>query len=108
MTRIKSILLTGFFFFALLTCMQAQQQYQYAVIDFCPSLGTMEVSINGIDYKKLKLEKGEVKGEGDVNMALKEINTMAKEGWELFNTNTTAGSSSTFKSFIFYLRKKIN
>jgi len=107
-TKIRTTLLTGLFFFGLFASLQAQDKYEYAVIDYFPFGKSLEVSINGLEYKKIEVNKKEIQGNGDVNAALKEISKMSKEGWELFNTTNTSGQTGAIKAYIFYLRKKIN
>jgi hypothetical protein len=107
-TQIKTGVLTGLFVFSLLSGIKAQDRYEFAVIDYFPSRRNLEISINGVEYKRIDVDKNDVKGDGDVNAALKEISKMNKEGWDVFNTTTVAGQTSGIKSYVFYLRKKIS
>jgi len=105
-TKKRFILLMTFFIMTLSVSLHAQDKFEFAVIDYNPSYRLMEISINGTEYKKVKVEKNEIQGDADVNSALKEVTKLVQDGWELFNTNTVAGSTAAFKSYIFYLRKK--
>ena len=101
-TKIQTTLLTVFFFFGLLTGIQAQDKYEYAVITFRPGALQLIVSINGSDFKKVDVTKSEIQDPFDTNPALKEISKMNADGWEVFST----GELGANNGFIFYLRKK--
>lgn len=105
-TKIRAALLTAFFFFALLNGVQAQTQYEYAIINYTPWFNKIEVSINGVEYKKIIVPKEKIKSNADANAGLEEMNKMIGEGWELFNTTMTNGASANIQIYVFYLRKK--
>ncbi len=105
-TKIRTTLITAFFFFALINGVQAQEQYEYAIIDYTPWYNKIEVSINGVEYKKIMVPKEKVKSNADANAGLEEMNKMIAQGWELFNTTMTNGASANIQIFVFYLRKK--
>lgn len=104
----KAFIFLGLFFLMTLnTKLNAQSTFEFAIVDYTPSYKFIEVSINGDEYKKINVEKSEIKGEGDASVALKVVNKMVnEEGWELFNTNTVGGSTLAYKSYVFYLRRK--
>lgn len=107
--KFKTTLLSFFIFLSFVTGLQAQDKYEYTIINYVPRLRLMEISINGKVYKRPDIPKDKVLGDGDANAALEEINKMADEGWELFDTENTTFSSTNgplFFSFTFYLRKK--
>ncbi len=107
-TKKSSLLLTLLLLIVLSVRLHAQDKYEYAVLDYTPSYKLIEISINGKDYKKLKVEKSEIQGDSDVNAALKEIEKMSSEGWEVFSASTgNNGSTLSLKSFTFFLRRKI-
>jgi hypothetical protein len=93
-------------FFLMIAAAQAQDRYEYAVIDFAPHVRTMSISINGSEFKRMDPPKEQVKDDRDVSAALKEIRIMTMDGWEVFNTNTTVAEYHWQKSYIFYLRRK--
>ena len=105
-TKIKTTLLTVFFFWGFLTSLHAQDKFEFAVIFYQPVPRIMEISINGTEYKKIDVDNKEVLGLNDVNAALKEIKNMSKEGWEVFNTDIVQGQTVGSRSFVFYLRRK--
>lgn len=102
-TQIKTTLLTGLFFFGLLTGLQAQDKYEFATITFFIPNKELGISINGTEYKNIPVSKDEVKSNWDTNAALKQVNKMQDEGWELFDTETVGANFI----YVFYLRKKI-
>jgi hypothetical protein len=102
-TKIRTILLTGLFFFGLLTGLQAQDKYDYAVITFNPGLSKLFISVNNTDLKKIEVAKYDLKTlYFDMTPALNEVKKLNTEGWELFDTGTLA---SDF--YLFHLRKKV-
>jgi hypothetical protein len=103
--RTKTSVIIGLFIFMLTTSIAAQEQYEFALIDFYPFTMTMEIS-KADDYKKIKVERSDVKGANDVSYAIKEIEKMTKDGWELFNTNSVVAELIQYKAYTFYLRKK--
>lgn len=104
--NIKTIFITGLFLLLFSANLHAQEKYEYAVIKYTPQIRAMLISISGTEYKNLTIEKKDVKGSGDVNVALKEIDKMTNEGWELFTINNTT-LPPDYTSYIFYLRKKV-
>ena len=106
MTRkIKTTLLTGLLFFGLLTGLQAQDKYDYAMITYKLMDKIVEVDINGEDYKRIEV----VPPKNTYYLAspaLKEVKKMNSEGWELFATGNTEYGPNVIPIFVFYLRKK--
>ena len=98
-TIITTLLLTATFLFA-------QQKYEYAVIDYTPSARAIQISLNGVDFKKVDVPKETAKGFGDANPALIEVTKMEDQGWELFNSTMSVGATYAEHIFVFYLRKK--
>lgn len=82
----------------------AQTKYEYAVITYYPYGRELEISINGLEYKKIEVEKNEVKGYGDVNRALVEVNKMSEDRWSIFESNTA--KAGTGKIYTFFLRRE--
>ena len=107
MTRkIRTILLIAFLFLGMLSHLHAQDRYDYAVISFKPASLELMVSQNGTDFKKIEVTEDEVKNKYfDTNAALKEVNKMGADGWELFNTNSFF--AGTGPAYVYFLRRKI-
>jgi len=105
-TKIRTTLLTGLFIFVLLTGLQAQDKYEYAIIQYTPFNKQIQISINGVDFKKIDVPKDKIKGYADANAGLEELNKMTEQGWELFNTGHSTGSGDAIQIFLFYLKKK--
>lgn len=98
-TKIKTTLLTGFFFFALLTGLQAQDKYEFAIlannngkIEFTSKEGSKDVGISN--------------NESSTVAALKKLNDLSNEGWEVYNSETIIFNS--VNRMIYYLKRKQN
>ncbi len=89
-TKIKTTLLTVFFLFALLTGLQAQDNYEYAMVKYINPLYTtrgLYVSISGKEFEKIEVKKEQLKEAGnDYSPVLNYIQTMADKGWRVINT----------------------
>ncbi len=94
-TKIKTTLLTAFFFFGLLTGLQAQDKYEYAIVTNS-GLTDLAVIKQTTEYIKLPKDADRL---GELNKKAAEMN---KEGWEVYNT-TTAGMSG----FAYFMRRKL-
>ena len=101
-TKIRTTLITGLFFFAMLTGLQAQEKYEYAIISYYLNGLKIVVSINGTEFKKIEVPKAESKDYFDTNPVLTEVSKMNNEGWEVFDTGSIGANNVLF----FYLRKK--
>lgn len=103
----KTLLLTGFFFFMLLTGLQAQDKYDYAIVCYRAEYKLVEVCINGENYERV-----EVKAPIDVYFidlaGLKQVKKMNNEGWELFDTQASAYGDTGVTVYIYYLRRKVD
>jgi len=104
-SRCKTFLLAIFLMMVTAIGIQAQEKYEYAVITYRPVTRNVEVSINGIEYKTIIPPKEKMKGAADVNPALEEVNKMADDNWELFDTGYSIGDA-TMHSYAFFLRRK--
>lgn len=102
-TKIRATILTGFILCMLLTALRSQSKYEYAVIEYQPGLKNIEVSLNGTEFKKISVSKSDL----GVNPAIKEVNKMSADGWELFNTTNASVTINVYLVYIFYLRRKI-
>jgi len=106
MTRqIRTTLLTGLFFFGLLTGLQAQDKYEYGVVIYTAPKGSgvkdYAVITSLADVFKTvdegKLTEGFVYNNfTPVNKVLEELTA---QGWEVYNSKTEATS-------LFYVRRK--
>ncbi len=101
-TKIKTTLLTVFFIFGLLTGLQAQDKYEYAIVSYYPNIPSVTVSENGEVYQETKIAKADLKGLLDLNPILRKVNEMTDKGWEVFSTDKSDAT------YFFYLRKKKN
>jgi len=107
MTRkIRTTLLIAFLFLGMLSNLHAQDKYDYAVISFKPASLELIVSQNGTEFRKIEVTEEQVKNKNfDTNAALKEVNKMGADGWELFNTNCL--QSGSWPAYVYFLRRKI-
>ena len=107
MTRqIRTILLTGLFFFGLLTGLQAQDKYEYAIVKYSgPALSIrgLFVSIGGKPFETIEVKK-DLAPElfSDYTFALNYVQKMADDGWRVIN------SFSQEHSLLFVLERKKN
>lgn len=101
MKHIKTTLLAFALLFSVNTLM-AQEKYDYIIVTFSPVTGILGISNNGVGYEHSRAKKGEIEHAYDVSNALKEVNKLEEEGWELFNTGTNGGSFT----YVFFLRRK--
>ncbi len=102
-TKIKTTLLTAFFLFGLLTGLQAQDKYEFAIVTQWNNT-ELRVSIEGKPYEVIPLPK-DVKSSCVNGKLFEYISKMQNEGWEVFN-NLSSYSNNLTVSFI--LRKKKN
>ena len=105
-TKIRTTLITGLFVFAMLTGLQAQEKWEFAVVQYIMyySKPYITVSINGEGYEEIKADKSSFKGKffgWDLNPILKKVNEMQEKGWETYDHQASVNNS-----YIFYLRKK--
>lgn len=98
--KIKTTLLTAFFLVGLLTGLQAQDKYEYAIV----SADNFKVIVTKHTKEKFSIDKGVVDFDAAVIIKVEE---MCKEGWEVFNTAPAFTSGGADTHHIFYLRKKM-
>jgi hypothetical protein len=103
----KTLLATLLLFF-ITTVIMAQDKFEYAIIEYTPAARDIQISINGVEFKKVDVPKEKIKGWADANPALEELNKMIDKGWELFDTQHSTGNTDAVHIFVFYLRKKKN
>ncbi len=92
-TKIKTTLLTAFFFFALLSGLQAQDKYEFATVTQVSRIN-LEVSIQGKPLEIIPVAN-EIKYTGDHQQLFALIDKMQDEGWEVFNTLSSAAMQFT-------------
>lgn len=85
--------------------LNAQTKYDFAVVTYYPWGRDLMISLNGDKYSETKFDKDEIEGIGDVNIALREVQKMNENGWEVFETNTTVADDHRLV-YTFYLRRK--
>jgi hypothetical protein len=61
----------------------AQEKWEYAVILYNASNGTINTSITGQTFTEEKIEKKTVNGLGDRTPVLRKVDEMIKAGWEV-------------------------
>ncbi len=110
-TKIKTTLLTGLFFFGLLTGLQAQDKYKYAFMEAPSNPNSFIISIDGTELKTIEINKPELKSVGAYNLMIREVKIMEADGWELLDTHVIPIASSTgqtfYYNFFFQFRKKV-
>ncbi len=95
-TKIKTTLLTAFFFFGLLSGLQAQDKYEFAVVKYTGNRTYsysvkpgIYVSISGKGFEKIEIEKDQLKDQfSDYTLVLNYVQNMTDNGWKVISTNT--------------------
>ena len=111
MTRqIRTTLLTGLFFFGLLTGLQAQDKYEYGSIQLrsCSGNSWFLAITTGANYSEKPLTKSDFKDKwsfSNITPLIKEADEMAKLGWEVYNVSPTTYDGCY--SLIYSIRKSI-
>ena len=84
--------------------LMAQTDYDYVVVTYEALAKTMVVSYNGDSIEQVRVPPSEGLGKAwlGANPALKEVNRLEDEGWELFDT----GMLGSINAFVFYLRRE--
>ncbi|MBL7801292.1 MAG: hypothetical protein JNL95_11245 [Chitinophagales bacterium] len=105
-TKIKTILLTIFFLFGLLTAIEAHDNYDYAIVKYTDSHSTKSglfISISGKPFEVVEIPKDQVKDFScDFTFLLNYIQTMNSNGWNVIS------SSHEAPFMIFVLERKKN
>ena len=103
-TKIRTTLLTVVFFFGLLTSLQAQDKYEFAVVRQLNNI-QLAISIEGKEIEYQNLPKP-LKPYYDNTYLFTYISKMQAEGWEVFNSQEVVNNNSPITTF--FLRKKKN
>ena len=103
-TKIRTTLITGLFFFAMLTGLQAQEKYEFAIIRYTAIL--KDYSISYSDESGLKSQNGKATTAAyhDLSHLVKYLNELSSQGWEVYST----GNNDSAGEIIYHLRKKKN
>ena len=100
--KLKSLYI---FFFLLLigTSLMAQDKYEQAVVKQIG--GSLYISIEGQEHKRIKIDKNEIADAEDLSAALKEMAKMRSDGWDVWNSACIidGGISRT----VYFLRRKL-
>lgn len=106
--KIRTAVLTSLIYLGLLTGLQAQEKYDFAIITYAPSefKDKLSVSYNSKSQEIIEISKS-TKDLKDTSPALEQISKMQDAGWELFDTNTIT-HPNLGASYLFYMRKKKN
>ena len=85
------------------TALMAQDKYEQAVVRY--NLGTLFISIEGKEYKKIKLDKKDFADSDDLSFVLKELASMRYDGWEVWNVNSV--KDGAFTTTTYFLHRKL-
>ena len=103
--KIKTILLTAFLLLSLISGVQAQEKYDFAVVsyDYPKSLS---VNYSNKPFQKTEVDKETMKN-GQFGPLLHKVAEMQNEGWEVYNSTVfTSSLNNGLPTHLFYLRKK--
>ena len=108
--HVKTLLLATIFAFAALG-LQAQEKYQYAILEgFGKTPLEFLLSIGGKEKAKVELPKDGWKTVGGANLIIQQVQKLEAEGWELYSPQylppfgTVANTNEYY--FVFMFRKK--
>lgn len=100
---IKILLTTLLFLIA--SVGMAQEKYAYTTVYYNPSYLLIDISTTEGEFRNVAIPKGGVRDKGDMTPALKEVDALTEQGWELFNT-AMGNDSQGYPTYVFSLRKK--
>jgi len=112
--KTKHILFTIALFFSV-TFINAQDKYEFMIIEYSTMDNVVSSSIDGIEFKKEKINWGKHDQSGyNANPLLEKVKEYQDKDWELMSFNTqiggtsfTGGSNNSSEIYFAYLRKKI-
>jgi hypothetical protein len=93
---IRTTLITGLFFFGLLTGLQAQDKYDFIMTYVDPSKPIIHVIQNDVPEKIIDTGKKFTDGVGQYERLLSTVSQLTADGWEVVSIS----------GYTFYLRKK--
>lgn len=86
---------------------QAQDKYEFMIIEYTTLGYVISVSIDGKEYIKQKADfANQEKTDRNANPLLQKVKEYQDKDWELMNFNTTFISGSTAEVYYAYMRKK--
>ncbi len=106
--KTKHILFTIALFFSV-TFINAQDKYEFMIMNYCVGTEKIGISINGQEFKKDKAEfSGQEKSAFNANPLLLKIEEYQKDNWELINFHTMLSGQgmNTETFYIAYLKRK--
>ncbi len=105
-TKIKTTLLTAFFFFALLTGLQAQDKYEYVMISHVQTQGQkIYIATSSADnYTEDIIHPKSF----DMSELIKHVTEYTDKGWEVYNTAYSTQGFQFQTALTYFLRKKKN
>lgn len=104
--HIKTLLVTALFAFASLYT-NAQAKYEYLIIESNNAVNYVYVYKGGVEFKKIDFDKAELSKVGILNMALREVQKLEDDGWELFDTEIMPfGTNNAIMVHFYKFRKK--
>lgn len=99
-TKIKTALLILFFLFAMLTGVQAQDKYEFAVASTF-DITRLAVTKHTTEYLTFQ------KGLDPFGELIKKVEEMSKEGWEVYNSIPCFIQNGSVNGHVYYLRRKL-
>ncbi len=112
--KIKHILFTIALFFSVIF-INAQDKYEFMIIEYSTMDNVVSMSIDGLEFKKEKINWDKHDKSGyNANPLLEKVKEYQDKDWEVMNINTQigggytqGGSTNNSEIYFAYLRKKI-
>lgn len=99
---IRATLMTVLFSFVLVTGLQAQDKYDFAIVMTGGNQEKIFVSYNNAAYEQISVEqKNEYKGPLNYKALLEFVSSLTEKGWEIINVGVHINGYITY-----YLKKK--
>ncbi len=104
--HLKTLVLAAFFAFAVFG-LQAQEKYEYLILEANDASSVIYISTDGRDFKKVIPNREEYIKLEFPNMIIKEIHKIEDDGWELFTSQIfPIGTNSINVKYYYQFRKK--
>ena len=100
-TKIKTTLLTGLFFFGLLTGLKAQDKYEYVIVRLTSYSGGEIIVATKEKTEKFSIDRND----GLYTSLIKKVSELNSQGWEVYNSTETAVNSSAW-TITYFLKKR--
>lgn len=105
--KAKHILFTIALFFSI-AFINAQDKYEFMIIEFTTYKNDLSVSIDGKEFIKEKAEYiNQEKSGYNANPFLAKVKFYQDKGWEVWNLNSAINGGTTSEVHFAHLRKKI-